>query len=364
MKRAAPWVLLALGLVGAWFLRAAGGTEPDPESAYRLRLAELALATGAAPASDRFLAHPEGGPVPWPVLFHGSLAAVARVAFAERGEDPLSGDAGARLERLAAGLAPWLGAGAALLAYVALRRLPGATSWTGLGAAALYAFLPQIAQAESAARVDPQACVTALCFLQLGLLPAALSGRELTDVTLAALLCGLCGGLALLADAAALLFVACAVGSLAWQGWVREGDARANARRAAILYAVTVAAVTILPPTEHGPRLAALLPALAGRSLVDTWPWAWLAWVVFPLAWLALLPRGREPERAFLLLLGAASCAAASLDARFASVFVVALVATLALAVTDLPPIGRASRRAAVQTSVAALSLEETWPCA
>lgn len=342
MKRIAPLICLALALVGGWWLRASDTRELDSAGAYRLRLAELTLAGNRAPVRDRFLAHPDGATVPWPALPHAALAASARLALVQPGANPALADVDeSRLAELAGRLGPWLGALVVLLAFTSLWRLPGGTPWSAALAAGLYAFTPQIADLEGSARVDPQALVTGLGLLQLGSLSAALRGRELSDVTLAALLGGLCCGLALLADTAAILFLVAAVGTLAWQGLQREGEGRLNAWRAALLFAATALTVTILPSTEDGPRWAALTPLLAGQSMVTGWSWAWLAWGAFPLAWLALLRRPREPERVFLAGLGAVALVAGTLDVRFASVFFVALVPTLALAVADLVRRGR-----------------------
>ena len=62
------------------------GTEVlgDAESCYRLRLIELTLASGRAPRRDRFLVPPAGRPVPWPPLYHGALARLARMRLARR----------------------------------------------------------------------------------------------------------------------------------------------------------------------------------------------------------------------------------------------------------------------------------------
>ena len=333
MKRAAAVVLVALVLVGAWAVRRSPGEPLDAESAYRLRLAELTLAAGSAPETDRFLAHPAGAPVPFPVLLHGALAALARAFPPEPGAvGARSTRSGERLIGLARRGLPWLGALAAALGFVAVRRLPGAGPWAAGAAAALWAGLPQIVAAERVARVDPHALVAALLLAQLALLPGALRGRELSDVTLAAVAAGLLGGLALLADPAALVFEVCFAGALARAALARGGDARRDAWRATLLFSLTAAVVTILPPTEHGPRMAGLLPPLGGSSMVAGWTDAWFAWGVFPLAWLVSLRGAREPERAFLAVLGPVALVAATLDGRFEVVFAVALVPTVAVA--------------------------------
>jgi hypothetical protein len=77
--------------------------------------------------------------------------------------------------------------------------------------------------------------------------------------------------------------------------------------------------------------------------MIAGWADAWLAWLVFPLAWLVTLRGARDPERAFLAVLGPVALLAGSLDARFAVVFAVALVPTLGLALGALAARGAGS---------------------
>ncbi|HVS09222.1 MAG TPA: hypothetical protein VMS76_05040 [Planctomycetota bacterium] len=349
MKRAPPVLLLALVLAGALAARIAC-QEPAiarSDDAYRMRLVELTLASRRAPAHDRFLAHPGGLDVPWPPLYHAALAFAARRVLPASSEDlALGGIDEQALERLAARSTPALGLLAVLVVFATVLRLAGSSgaapaasvprSRAALGAilaAAFYALLPGVVEREALGRVDHHALAAVLALAQLGLVARALHARERSDATLASLLGGLAGGLAMLAAPESILTVAACAGVLLVQAVRRSGLASRDAWRGAVLYGAAAASLyTIAWP---GSLRTGLLPDLAEPSVLHGFGRSWTALVLLPAAWLALWPSRRAPTRALVLSLGALALAGSLVDARFEGQLHVALACTLGLVFAD-----------------------------
>jgi hypothetical protein len=339
VKRAPAVLLLALVLAGALAARIAREEPAIARSgdAYRMRLVELTLASRRAPAHDRFLAHPGGMDVPWPPLYHAALAFAARRVLPASSEDlALGGIDEQDLERLAVRSTPALGLLAVLVVFATVLRLAGSSgaaaaagvpgSRAALGAilaAAFYALLPGVVEREAFGRVDPHALAAVLALAQLGLVARALHARERSDATLASLLGGLAGGLALLTAPESILTVAACAGVLLVQAARRSGLTSRDAWRGAVLYGAAAASLyTIAWPGSLG---TGLLPDPAAPAVLHGFGRSWTALVLLPAAWLALWPSRRAPTRALALSLGALALAGSLVDARFEGQLHVAL---------------------------------------
>ena len=349
MRRASAVLLLALVLACALAARIAREAPAiaDSADAYRMRLVELTLASRRAPVHDRFLSHPGGLDVPWPPLHHAALAFAARRVLPASGEDlALGGIDEHALEELAIRSTPALGLVAVIVAFATVLRLAGARGAApglrdtkrravigALLAAAFYALLPSVALRESFGRVDPHALAAVLALAQLGLVARALHARERSDATLASLLGGLVGGLALLTAPESVLTVAACTGVLLAQAARRSGLASRDAWRGAALYAA--AAASLYTIAWSGSSGSGLLPDLAAATVLQGFARSWMALVLLPVAWFALWPSRRAPTRALVLALGALALAGSLVDARFEGQLHVALSCTVGLVVAD-----------------------------
>jgi hypothetical protein len=369
VKRAPAVLLLALVLAGALAARIAR-EEPAiarSDDAYRMRLVELTLASRRAPAHERFLAHPGGMDVPWPPLYHAALAFAARRVLPASSEDlALGGIDEQDLERLAVRSTPALGLLAVLVVFATVLRLAGSNgaaaaagvpgSRAALGAilaAAFYALLPGVVEREAFGRVDHHALAAVLALAQLGLVARALHARERSDATLASLLGGLAGGLALLTAPESILTVAACAGVLLVQAARRSGLASRDAWRGAVLYGAAAASLYMI--AWPGSLRTGLLPDLAAPSVLHGFGHSWTALVLLPAAWLALWPSGRAPTRALVLSLGALALAGSLVDARFEGQLHVALACTVGLVFADRASTFTASSRRSAWALLAAL---------
>ncbi len=308
----------------------------DSESAYRLRLVELALATEHAPSSDRFLEPSGPADIPWPPLLHAGIAVVAAHALGATDSAPeIAGIDESVLERFAAGVGPTLGVLATLAAaLLALATAPRERRIVVVGLAALlWALSPTSIARESVGALHSHGLVALLAFVQLAALAIALRAAERIDVTVGALSCGVAAGLGQLAGPESWPVSVSVAGTLAALA-ARKPKAQArDAWRVVLLYLAAALAVMSIPQADDAsarwlPDFGRGLDGLVRTSfdtLVLTCALALLAGVS---AW----PARRDPLRATLLGVLFLSFACALFDRRFFAPLAVASVASLALA--------------------------------
>jgi dolichyl-diphosphooligosaccharide--protein glycosyltransferase len=268
----APVLVLLAALVAAVVLREApadgyrvpafelrDGTEwvvDDPDAAYHLRRAEIALASGSVPRFDRYLNHPAGSPIPWPPLSDGLFALVAR-AFAPanpgEGDPTLRGFSETGVESVLVHLPPVLGALAALAVAFAVFALTDASRartgrlWAAALAAWIYAALPVSVWYGAVTRIDHHVLVALFLALHLAFVTWSLRAEELVDGVLGAMLAGLVAGLALATWLASGVFVAIAGVCLFLPVLGRDAARSKDAVRAGVLYFATAAVTTAVP---------------------------------------------------------------------------------------------------------------------
>jgi dolichyl-diphosphooligosaccharide--protein glycosyltransferase len=335
VSRAAFWIGLALAALLAWTLRtwtragyesppdATGAGGPawqvdDPDAAYHLRRAQIALVSGEVPARDRFLAHPGGSAVPWPPLFDGLLALVARqIAPATPGAAAALDDAAeARIEAALVFVPAILGTlsvlAVAWAAWVLGRGLDARPRGAAaLAAAAIQAATPIAVWYTELTRVDHAALVVLLEAVLIALAGWVLTTEVELDRTLGSICAGLAAGAALLAWLPSSLIVLGCGAAFALAA-VRAGAERGReSARVGLLFFLAAALATAVPAasspwnalqpgslvnlTEGVPRslVAAALPfavlALFGRTRLARWKQMLLALAVLAAA-VALLP--------------------------------------------------------------------------
>lgn len=293
----------------------------DAESAYRLRLVELVLATGEAPRRDNFLEPSGSREVPWPPLVHSALGTLAaRLLPGEPSAVELNGYREADLERFALRVGPLLGACAALAAALfGAALVERQLRERGAALAALaYALFPLAIARESAGSLHAHPWIAALGFVQLAFFAIALRAAERVDVTIGSLVCGLCAGLAQLAGPEAWPLSASILTVMAALALRRPRAERRDAWRPVMLYLASALAVFVLP--DPGDAAARLLPDFSRGA--DGWPACSPGSVGVLLAALLLggsaAWRGRsDPVRAALLGAAFTSLACALFDRRF-----------------------------------------------
>lgn len=245
----------------------------DPDAAYHLRRVEIAMATGAVPAFDRMIAHPEGSAVPWPRFFDWALALYAEARVGDIGSLGPTAEAERRTEAVLARVPPWLGAFTCVLVALAaatfVRRVQPhagargrgfvlAPALAGLVAAFVYATTPIAIWYADAGRIDHHVAIALLFAANLAVMAQVFKcGRfesdrtqceaSALDATVGGLLGGAIAGFALLTWLASALFVALAGVSFWLAGTALRADRAANARRAGSLYFATAALITFVP---------------------------------------------------------------------------------------------------------------------
>jgi asparagine N-glycosylation enzyme membrane subunit Stt3 len=245
----------------------------DPDAAYHLRRVELSLLTGSVPNKDRFLAFPEGSPIPWPPFFDGLLALDNRLATGRPGAMGLTDAYEADLEARAAALPPIFGLLATLAVALAagffVRRcrpnpecltrgfVVGPTAGAVL-AALVYATSPIAVWYGDAGRIDHHVFIALLLALHFTMMAQVFAGghfesvrspseERALDATLGGLTAGLIAGFALLSWLASGIFVAL-VGVTFWMAAAGRCTERvADARRAGMLYFLAAGMVTFVP---------------------------------------------------------------------------------------------------------------------
>ncbi len=266
MKRLAVPVAVALLALLAFGVRASdrdhGAEEGDAESCYRLRLVELTLASGRAPRRDRFLIPPAGSSVPWPPLYHASLARLARGRLARPGGEPaLRGVDPTDLRRWLRPASPLGFALAVLLAAASAAalvggRAPRARAAAALTAALLVALHPAAIELGLAARVAPDGWALALGAAVLLAAMGALRPSDPIDGLSFALGGGLLAGLAALLSPATLGASLGVVAALLVVGGASDPARAADARRSGILFCATAGVVCGIARFGVAPALA------------------------------------------------------------------------------------------------------------
>jgi len=243
----------------------------DPDAAYHLRRAQVALVTGEVPSEDRFLNHPAGGSaVPWPPLFDGMLSFYGRLSQGRPGSMGLTNSYEAELEGRLVHLPPLLGALTTLAIALAAgaftyRGRPGlylrrgftiAPTVAGLLAGLAYATLPIAAWYGDVGRIDHHVAIALifalhhLAFARIfacGSFESDDSHCELRglDATFGGITAGFLAGIALLIWLASALFVAVAGLSFYLACAGRRPERSDDARWAGALYFLTATIVTL-----------------------------------------------------------------------------------------------------------------------
>ena len=308
----------------------------DSESAYRLRLIELSLATEHAPSHDRFLEPSGSADIPWPPLLHAGVAVLAAHGLGVAdGAPEIAGIEEAELERFAAGVGPALGLLATLAAALfALSTAPAEKRLVPVACAALlWAVLPASLARESLGALHSHGLVAALAFVQLASLAVALRAAERIDVTVGALACGVAAGLAQLAGPESWPISVSVAGTLAALAARKPRAQARDAWRVVLLYMAAARAVMSIPEADDAsarwlPDFERGLDGLLRTSL-DTLV---LTVALAILAGVSAWPARRDPLRATLLgaLFLAFTCAL--FDRRFLAPLAVASVALVTLA--------------------------------
>lgn len=308
----------------------------DSESAYRLRLVELALATEHAPAHDRFLEPSGPADIPWPPLLHAGVAVVAAHSLGAVDSAPeIAGIDETRLERFALGVGPVLGVLATLAAALfALSTAPKERRLVPVVLAALlWALFPLSIARESVGTLHPHGLVAVLGLVQLASLAIALRAAERIDVTVGALACGIAAGLGQLAGPESWPISVSVAGTLAALAARKPKPQARDAWRVVLLYLASALAVMSIPEADDAsarwlPDFERGLDGLLHTSF-DT------LLLTFSLVLLALLsawPARRDPLRAALIGVLFLSLACALFDRRFFAPLAVAGVTLLTLA--------------------------------
>ena len=265
-------VVSVLLLAGVAFLVRGGAragavdSRADAESLYRLRLVELSLAAGHVPRRDRFVAPPVGSVVPWPPLYHGLLARVARARWAQPGRHVALRGVDAQLLRRWVGRATPLGFAVAVLLAAATARAfvregtragpaPGAAIAVFV-AAALAALHPAAVELGGAQRVAPDGWALAAGLAGVLAAMGALRPSDRVDGLSFALGGGLLAGLGALLSPATFGAAAGAVVALVVRSRRSDAERAGDARRAAVLFCVTAGIVCGLARWGVAPALA------------------------------------------------------------------------------------------------------------
>lgn len=208
----------------------------DPDTAWHLRRASLALGSSRLAQSDRFLGFPDAvGSTDLPV-FDELLALCARALtggrIVEEGRPPDT----ERLESLLRGLGPVLAVAWLLLLYRLVRKEGGAGVGASLVALAFFAFSPVAVELGGPGRLHVEVLAAPLFVLQLGSLLAVWRSEDPIDRMLLSIVAGFLTGLGL---ATSPLFIAPLLAG--WAAWVvacveATGEERRDSARAALLF--------------------------------------------------------------------------------------------------------------------------------